>query len=313
MKTKEISPFKHILESQQFNQKYLLDIFSTAKMMKEKNYISDELKGKIVAMLFYEPSTRTRLSFETAALRLGAGVIMTENAKEFSSASKGETLQDTIKVVSGYANFIVIRHSENDAAEKAASVSTVPILNAGAGTGQHPTQALLDVFTIYETFGRLENLNIALVGDLLRGRTVNSLVYIMSKFKGNKFYFISPDNCKVKDGLKQHLKEHNMPFEETEDMESILPLADIVYMTRVQKERFDDPKEYEKAKGKFILNIGNVQKMKETAIIMHPLPRIDEISADVDSDKRAKYFEQAKNGLFVRMAILKGMNEHNKK
>lgn len=306
-----INPYKHIVESQQFDKEFLNELFETTKYMKENEFnVGDTLKGKVVAMLFYEPSTRTRFSFESASLKLGANTITTENAKEFSSASKGETLQDTIKVVNGYADFIVIRHYEDDSSEIAASVSKVPIINAGAGKGQHPTQALLDVYTIYENFGRLDNLNIAFIGDLLRGRTVNSLIYLLSKFSKNKFCLISPENCRIKEGIKQHLKEHELEFTESEDMDECIKDVDVAYMTRIQKERFEKPEEYEKAKGRFILNKENVNKMKENAIIMHPLPRVDEIQPEVDSDSRAKYFEQARNGLYVRMALLKMLNQH---
>lgn len=307
-----ISPYKHIIESQQFDQEFLIELFKTANQIKnnEQN-VSELLKGKIVAMLFYEPSTRTRFSFESATIRLGADKISTENAKEFSSASKGETIQDTIRVINAYADFIVIRHHEDDAIEKAAEISQIPIINAGAGKGQHPTQALLDLYTIYENFGRVNNLKIALVGDLLRGRTVNSLVYLMSKFKNNTFYFVAPQNCRVKQGIKDHLKEKTINFIETENLDLALREADIVYMTRIQKERFESISEYEKIKGKYVLNKDNIEQMRNESIIMHPLPRIDEISVDVDSDHRAKYFEQAKNGLYVRMALLKILNDHN--
>lgn len=303
---------KHIIKSQQFSKEFLLELFKVTSFMKENEYkVSDELKGKIVACLFYEPSTRTRFSFESALLRLGASKITTENAKDFSSASKGETLEDSISVTSAYSDFIVLRHFENDSSIKASSVSSVPIINAGSGSGQHPTQALLDVFTIHERFKSLSNLKIAVVGDLLRGRTVNSLVYLLSKFQGNTFYFVSPKNSCIKPGIKEHLSELNIDFVETEDLNSILPECDVVYMTRIQKERFDDPKEYDKAKGKFILDKNNVSLMKESGIIMHPLPRVDEISPDVDTDPRAKYFEQAKNGLYVRMALLKMLNDNS--
>lgn len=310
----KISPYKHIITSQQFDKQYLTDLFKLTKYMKENEFnVSDELRNKIIAMLFYEPSTRTRFSFEAACHRLGATKVTTENAKEFSSASKGETLKDTIRIINGYADFIVIRHHEDDSAEVAASVSEIPIINGGAGKGQHPTQALLDVYTIYDAFGRLDNLNIAVVGDLLRGRTVNSLVYILSKYPDNKFWFISPENSRAKDGIKEHLKENNLEFVETNKLDENLSKVDLVYMTRIQKERFNDPQEYEKAKGKFIMTKDNVKLMKDNAIIMHPLPRVDEIHPSVDPDKRAKYFEQARNGLYVRMALLKLLNDHNYK
>jgi len=251
------------------------------------------------------------LSFEAAANRLGARCMMTENAQEFSSAAKGETLQDSIRIVSAYSNFIVIRHKDNDASEIAASVSKVPIVNAGSGTGQHPTQALLDVFTIFEQFKRLSGLKIAVVGDLARGRTVNSLVYLMSKFTGNVFYFVSPENCRIKDGIKQHLEEHKLLYVETNDLNDVLKKVDVVYMTRIQKEYFDDEEEYKKAKGLLRIDLSNIKLMQKSSILMHPLPRIDEINPEIDSDPRCRYFEQAQNGLYVRMALLKMLNDAN--
>ena len=305
-----MSPLEHVVQSQQFDKEFLLDLFKFADFMKENEYyVSSLLKGKTIAMLFYEPSTRTRFSFETAATRLGASKITTENAKEFSSASKGETLQDTIKVMGGYVDFIVIRHFQDDAADIAATVSTKPIINAGSGRAQHPTQALLDLYTIYNEVGRLDNLNVGVVGDLLRGRTVESLVYLLSKFDSNQFSFISPSNSKVKPGIKEHLEEHDVKYCESDDMDKYLPDVGVLYMTRIQKERFDDVKEYEKAKGNYILDIDKVSQMKKDAIIMHPLPRVDEIHTSVDLDPRAKYFQQANNGLYVRMALLAMLNK----
>jgi len=306
-----MSPLEHVVQSQQFDTKFLMDLFEFADFMKENEYyVSDMLKGKTIAMLFYEPSTRTRFSFESAATRLGANKITTENAKEFSSASKGETLQDTIKVMDSYVDFIVMRHFQDDASDIAATVSTKPIINAGSGKAQHPTQALLDLYTIYNEVGRLDKVDIMVVGDLLRGRTVESLVYLLSKFDNNEFCFISPNNSKVKPGIKQHLEEHNIKYEESEDLDRYLSRADVVYMTRIQKERFDNPIEYEKAKGNYILDMDNVPKMKESSIIMHPLPRVDEINVSVDNDHRAKYFQQAQNGLYVRMALLAMLNKN---
>lgn len=306
----QLSPYKHIVRSQQFSHEFLQEVFQLATEMKaNETKFRDALKGKIVAMLFYEPSTRTRLSFESAAVRLGADKITTENAKEFSSAAKGETIEDTIKVLNAYADFIIIRHFENDAAEKAIATATKPIINAGTGKGQHPTQALLDLFTIYENFGKTSGLTILFVGDLLRGRTVNSLVYLLAKYPDNKFIFVSPENCRIKDTIKEHLHEHNIDYTETDKLQDVLDKADVMYVTRVQKERFDDPQEYEETRGKFIINKQSTATLRKDAIIMHPLPRIDEISTEIDEDPRAKYFEQAHNGVYVRMALLKLLNE----
>lgn len=309
---KELSPKKHVVLSQQFSKEFLYDLFKLVdEIKKNPQNFSNELRGKIVAMLFYEPSTRTRFSFESAVLRLGGHTITTENGKEFSSVSKGETIEDTIRMVNGYADFIVMRHFEDDSSKRGVSVAEVPLINAGSGKSQHPTQALLDLYTIYQEFKRLDNLKVAVVGDLLRGRTCDSLVYLLSKFDGNVFYFVSPDNSKVKESLKEHLIENNYEFYESENLEEVLPKLDVCYMTRVQKERFLTTEEYEKAKGQFILDKENVELMKDNAIIMHPLPRIDEITIEVDENKRARYFEQARNGLFVRMGLLKTLNDNN--
>jgi aspartate carbamoyltransferase catalytic subunit len=268
------------------------------------------LRGKIVATLFYEPSTRTRFSFESATYRLGGEVITTENAQEFSSATKGETIEDSIRVMSAYADFIVMRHFEEDSSKRAISTAKVPVINAGSGKSQHPTQALLDVYTIWKELGTLEDIHVAVVGDLLRGRTCDSLVYLLSKFGGTHFSFVSPENCNVKESLKEHLEEEGSTYEEIDDMNVCIEKVDALYMTRIQKERFHNTEEYEAAKGKFILGESDANKMKDDAIIMHPLPRVDEISVNVDVNKRARYFEQAENGLWVRMALLVLLNKN---
>jgi aspartate carbamoyltransferase catalytic subunit len=308
---KKDASMKNIVLTQQFSKEYIFEVIRLANYMKQNEFnVSHILKNKIVAMLFYESSTRTRFSFESAVYRLGGNCITTENAAQFSSVSKGESLEDTVKMINGYADMLVLRHYEDESSKRAAAVTMIPLINAGSGKSQHPTQALLDIYTIYEYFGKLENLKIAIVGDLLRGRTCDSLVYLLSKFPNNKFFFISPENSKVKDSLKKHLKKLNVEFVETSNMDETLGELDVCYMTRIQKERFSSTEEYDKAKGKFILNGDNVNLMKKNSIIMHPLPRIDEISIEVDYDIRAKYFEQAKNGLYVRMAILKMLNEY---
>jgi aspartate carbamoyltransferase catalytic subunit len=296
---------RHIISSNQFDIEYIQNIINlTAEIKNNPEKFSQELKGKVGATLFYEPSTRTRFSFESALHRLGASVIMTENGGEFSSVSKGETIEDSVKVIANYSDVIIMRHKDDDSSERAAQASPVPIINAGSGKTQHPTQALLDVCTIFENFNRLENLKIAVVGDLLRGRTCDSLVQLLSLYQGNKFYFVSPENSRIKNKLRDELLKNNIDFIETEDLNSVLSEVDVLYMTRIQKERFDTEDEYLKAKGKIILNKENLRLLKENAIIMHPLPRIDEITVDVDKDPRAKYFEQAGNGLWARMAIL---------
>ena len=307
---KHPSPYQHIIAAQQFTIDFIFELFALAEQMqKQPESFINELKNKIVSVAFYEPSTRTRFSFESATYRLGGSVITTENAKEFSSAAKGETLEDSIKILSKYCNFIVLRHTDDDSSERAVPVSSVPLINAGSGSAQHPTQALLDAYTIWKEFGRLDNLKIAVVGDLLRGRTCSSLIYLLAKFNNNHFYFVAPENCQIKDGLREHLEENKQAFEELNDLASATKNSDIVYMTRIQKERFTSPADYEKAKGKYILNSALAETMKPAAIIMHPLPRVNEITPDVDDNPRARYFEQAENGLWVRMALLKMLND----
>jgi len=237
--------------------------------------------------------------------RLGGRVISTENAKEFSSVAKGETLEDTIRIMNGYVDVIVLRHSEVGTAKRAAAVSRVPIVNAGDGVGQHPTQALLDLYTIHKEIGAIDGLKIAMVGDLAQGRTVRSLTYLLSKFKDIKMYFVAPPLLKMKEDILEHLRERGAWFTEETMLDSVLPEVDVVYQTRVQKERFGDRiADYESCRGIYIINQNSLRLMKSDAIIMHPLPRLEEISMEVDQDRRAAYFRQAQNGLFVRMALL---------
>ena len=295
----------HVIESQQFSRTLLEDLFARSEEMKgEPHCFVGRLAGHVMAALFYEPSTRTRLSFEAAMLRLGGTTMGTDNAREFSSASKGETLEDTIRIVSGYADVIVLRHNEEGAARRAAAVSTVPIINAGDGPGQHPTQALLDLYTIRDELGRIDTVRVAMVGDLANGRTVRSLTYLLSKFKEIKFWFVAPPQVAMHDDLKTHLDEHQLPWVETQDLDAVLPEVDVVYMTRIQKERFTDPETYNAVKGVYRIDRRSMALMRKYAILMHPLPRVDEIAPEVDEDPRAAYFRQARNGLHVRMALL---------
>ena len=298
----------HVLEAQQFDIGLIDDIFSTAQEMEQvvQHYGSNILNRRVMATLFYEPSTRTRLSFESAMTRLGGAVITTESAQEFSSAAKGETLEDTIRVVAGYSDVIVLRHYESGASNRAAAVVGVPVINAGDGAGQHPTQALLDLFTIQREIGRLKKITIALVGDLANGRTVRSLCYLLAKYEGVKMYFVAPEIVRMKDDIKEYLQRHQVLFEEVDDLHEVARQADVVYQTRIQKERFGDRTgEYEQARGKYIVNRLVMDCMQEHAVVMHPLPRVDEIDPEVDSDPRAAYFRQAHNGLYVRMALLR--------
>ncbi len=298
----------HIIRAQQFNRDILAEVFSTAKEMEKivKQGGSDILQRKIMATVFYEPSTRTRLSFESAMRKLGGEVITTENAREFSSAAKGEALEDTVRIVDSYADVIVLRHYESGAAERAASVSSVPIINAGDGPGQHPTQSLLDLYTIEKEIDHLVGFSIAMVGDLANGRTVRSLCYLLAKYNDVKIYFVAPEVVKMKEDIKDYLREHNVSFAEESDLKAVAPKVDVIYQTRIQKERFGDRTEdYEKAKGQYIIDKSILDIMRKDAIIMHPLPRVDEIRPEVDADPRAAYFRQAQNGLYTRMALLK--------
>jgi aspartate carbamoyltransferase catalytic subunit len=299
------SKLRHVIESQQFSRSLLDDLFARADEIKrEPHLFIGRLAGRVMAALFYEPSTRTRLSFEAAMLRLGGQAMGTDNAREFSSAAKGETLEDTIRIVSGYSDVIVLRHSEEGAAKRAASVSDVPIINAGDGPGQHPTQALLDLYTIRAELSRIDGVRVAMVGDLANGRTVRSLAYLLSKFKDVKLWFVAPPQVAMRDDLKAHLDEHHVHWVETPDLDAVLPEVDVVYMTRIQKERFTDPAAYEAVRGMYRMDRAAMERMGRYAILMHPLPRVDEISPDVDEDPKSAYFRQARNGLHVRMALL---------
>ncbi len=293
---------KHIIACQQFDKAFINKIFSLAdKLSRSKGM---PLKGKILATLFYEPSTRTRFSFESAMIRLGGNVVTTENASEFSSATKGETIEDTVRVIGKYADAIVIRHFETGAVERASLVSDVPVINAGDGVGQHPTQALLDLYTIKKEVGRLDRLNVALVGDLKHGRTVRSLAYLLGKYSNNNVYLISPKALRIGDDIKAYFDRHKFDYYESEDLFENLGKFDVLYQTRVQKERFTTPKEYQKYKGVYKIDLSLVERLKKKAIIMHPLPRVDEIDQEVDKTKNAVYFKQVEYGLHIRMALL---------
>ncbi len=261
------------------------------------------LDGKVVATLFFEPSTRTRLSFETAANRLGARIIGFTDPK-VTSSTKGETLKDTIMMVSNYADVIVMRHYLEGAARYASEVSPVPIVNAGDGANQHPSQTMLDLYSIYKTQGTLDNLNIYLVGDLKYGRTVHSLIMAMRHFNPT-FHFIAPKELAMPDVYKDYCKEHHIKFEEHEEFNSnVINQADILYMTRVQRERFTDLMEYERVKDVYILKASMLKEARENMKVLHPLPRVNEIAIDVDDNPHAYYFEQARNGLFTRQALI---------
>ncbi|MCP4753470.1 MAG: aspartate carbamoyltransferase [Proteobacteria bacterium] len=293
---------QHVVESQQFDQPILGRIFSLADNMKV-DASPYQMPGKILATLFYEPSTRTRLSFESAMLQLGGNVISTENAKEFSSFSKGESLEDTIKIASGYADIIAIRHFEIGSAKRAARISDKPVINAGDGAGQHPTQALLDLYTIQSHFKDINGLTICMVGDLRYGRTVRSLCYLLGRFFKVKIVFVAPKICRMEEDIRRFLDENNVEWEE-QDFRQAIKQSDCIYMTRIQKERFLDMKLYSKAINKYRIDNSVLPAIKEKAIIMHPLPREQEINPEVDDDPRMIYFEQAKNGVWIRMALM---------
>ncbi len=304
-----MSDLRHIIEAQQFDRDGMADIFRVAREMEQvvQHYGSNILNRRVMASLFYEPSTRTRLSFESAMRRLGGDVITTESAQEFSSAAKGETLEDTIRIVGGYADIIVLRHFESGASSRAAAVSQVPVISAGDGPGQHPTQALLDVYTIEREIGRLDGIAVALVGDLANGRTARSLCYLLTKFDDVKIYFVAPEVVRMRDDIKEYLSRNGVHWEESTDLAEVASKVDVIYQTRIQRERFGDRvQDYQQARGEYIIDRRILDYMASHAIIMHPLPRIDEIDAkEVDVDPRAAYFRQAQNGLYVRMALLR--------
>lgn len=305
-----MSPIKHVLTADSYTKEQLIDLFNSADTIhsslmndKERMALATRHIDKQVCSLFYEPSTRTRTSFEAAAMKLGMGVVSTENAGEFSSAAKGETITDTTRVLNQYGfSAIIIRHPQTGAVAEAAGVSSVPIINAGDGKGEHPTQSLLDTYTIYRQFGRLDNLRVVMGGDLRNGRTVRSLAKILAKFPGNHLVFVSLPSLAMSDDMKDILTASGTTFEEITELSEAFASTDVIYWTRLQKERLDAKDAL--SSGGFTIDASTLKFMKKEAIIMHPLPRVDEISVEVDDDPRAKYFEQAGNGLYIRMALL---------
>lgn len=305
--------FNHIISAGQFDKKSLQEIFILANKIKSGKFNRRALSGKIMATLFYEPSTRTRFSFESAMLKLGGKVISTENASAFSSVAKGETLEDTIRIIHSYSDVIVLRHNKRGASEVAIKYSKVPIINAGDGNGEHPTQALLDLYTIFSKFrakgssssgGENANITIAMIGDLLNGRTIHSLTQFLSLYPNIELRFISPKALAIPNDLRNHLRRLKIRFIEQESFTDGIKNVDIIYQTRIQKERFKSIGEYKKYFGKYIINKDILKIINKNAVILHPLPRVNEITQDVDNDKRAIYFQQAQNGLYIRMALL---------
>lgn len=295
---------RHVVEVGQFDRADVERLFAAADRMRALPRGAAPLAGSILATIFYEPSTRTRLSFETAMLRLGGGVISTENARDFSSAIKGESVEDTVRIVAGYADAIVIRHYEQGAARRAAAVSPVPILNAGDGPGEHPTQALLDLYTIAHELGRIDGLRVALVGDLRFGRTARSLARLLRLSRGSELIFVSPPVVPMGADIRAELDAAGVPYRDEPDLAKVLPEVDVVYQTRIQRERFATPEEYAAARGVYVIDAAAMRRLNPDAIVLHPLPRVDEIAVEVDADPRAAYFRQAHNGVYIRMALL---------
>jgi aspartate carbamoyltransferase catalytic subunit len=297
---------KDILTVKQFSRSDLDYIFSVAhemRIMVERIGTFDLLKGKILANLFYEPSTRTSSSFMAAMERLGGAVIPISEVK-YSSVAKGESLPDTVRTLGCYADVIVIRHPEVGSAALAAKHARKPIINAGDGVGEHPTQALLDTFTIREELGRLDDLNVTMLGDLKYGRTVHSLARLLTQFNNIKLNYVSPELLRMPDDVKEEVAEKGISQTETTSLKSVLPKTDVLYVTRVQRERFVDPDEYEKVKNAYVVSPEVMKSAKKKMIVMHPLPRVTEISMDFDEDPRAAYFRQMEYGMYVRMALL---------
>ena len=303
---------KHLIDIKDLTVNEIDELIKVAKdIIANPDRYSEKCKGKILATLFFEPSTRTRLSFESAMLRLGGNVLGFSEASS-SSTAKGESVSDTIKVVGGYSDIIVMRHPKEGAPVVACEKSTVPVINAGDGGHNHPTQTLTDLLTISSEKGRLDNLTIGLCGDLKFGRTVHSLITAMVRYKNIKFILISPEELKIPEYLKEEvLDKNNIEYVETSDMEKYMRELDILYMTRVQKERFFNEADYIRLKDLYILDEEKIKNAKSDLCIMHPLPRVNEISVKIDEDSRACYFKQAEYGKFIRMALILKLLEIN--
>ena len=302
---------RHVIESQQFTVPLLIELFDRSRGMERVVARGGTLdfQNRIMATLFYEPSTRTRFSFEAAMLRLGGRVLSTEQAGAFSSEIKAEQVEDSIRILSGYSDVIVIRHHAADGAKRAAQVSSVPVINAGDGNGgQHPTQALLDLYTIYRE-RPINGLSVAIIGELDMGRTARSLAYLLAKFERVKIFFVSPPELQMKPDILDYLEEHDVRYELESDLQRVIGEVDVVYQTRIHPQRMQD-----RDRGtlhRFVIDSALVQRMKPDALILHPLPRTAELDKSVDDDPRALYFRQAKNGLYVRMALLTMLLEGN--
>lgn len=298
-----------LIEPQDLTVEEIEQLFKLADDIKHRPHLyQNACAGKLMGTLFYEPSTRTRLSFESAMNRLGGRVVGFSDPGS-SSATKGETVADTARMVSAYADIIVMRHPWEGAPKVASLYSDIPVINAGDGGHNHPTQTLTDLYTFHTVFGRTDHLNIALCGDLKFGRTVHSLIQAMSRYEGVSFSLISPPELRLPDYLLDFLKEKQIPYKEVDRIEDTIADCDVLYMTRVQQERFADKEEYERLKDCYILDAEKMKLAKENMVVMHPLPRVKEISTEVDYDPRAKYFRQARYGMFIRMALILSLLE----
>lgn len=293
---------RHLTNPAALDRPLIEQLLARAAAIEAGSVAPDRLRGRLLATIFYEPSTRTRFSFEAAMQRLGGQVLSAESAGKASSAAKGESLEDAVRVISGYADAIALRHPEIGSAERAAAVANIPVINAGDGAGHHPTQALLDLYTIYKELGRLDHLRVGLAGDLRYGRTVRSLVILLSRFPGNELVLISPPGLRLGADIVSSLD--GTRAEETSDLGGAVASLDVLYQTRIQAERFESVEGSERYRGVYVVTPEVMRRLPEHAILMHPLPRVGEIEPEVDADPRAAYFRQARNGLWTRMAVL---------
>ncbi|GAC1336784.1 MAG: aspartate carbamoyltransferase [Candidatus Dormibacteria bacterium] len=298
----QLRPLSHVVGVHQFDRQLLDHVFERAEGL--EGVRDDRLHGRIMAALFYEPSTRTRLSFESAMARFGGATIGTEAAHQFSSAYKGETLEDTVRMAAGYADVIVLRHDEVGAAARAAATSDVPVINAGDGPGEHPTQALLDLFTIRTELDRIDGVHVVLCGDLRFGRTARSLALLLALYNDVRLTFVAPEVVQIGADIRSRLDALGTEYRLTDTLSPALQSADVVYQTRIQNERFRDAADFAVARGDTRIDAAMMRLLPERAIVMHPLPRVDEITPEVDVDPRAAYFRQARNGVAIRMALL---------
>ena len=295
-------PLRHLTSANALDRPLIEQLLERAAAFERDASDRAPLRGRLLATLFFEPNTRTRFSFEAAMYRRGGQVLSAENAAGASSAAKGESLEDTIHVVTGYADAIVLRHPEVGAVERVARIAKVPVLSAGDGAGQHPTQGLLDLYTIKKELGRLDHLRVGLAGDLRYGRTARSLALLLSRFPGNELVMISPAELRMGTDVIDQLKKQRVV--ETDDFDAAMAGLDVLYQTRIQAERFASADQYERYRGVYVVNLDVMRRLPEGAILMHPLPRVGEIDPMVDADPRAAYFRQARNGLWIRMAVL---------